>query len=209
MESGNTERGMSVESVSKLGVARLGMTPSPIYGDWILEGTPVARNSVLSSSADGGASTVMWDCTAGRFNWFYGGEETIYVIEGSVIIKDGAGVARRLSAGDTIFFPAGSRAEWHVETYIRKIAFCRTPLPRPLVFAKRGMKFLKRLMGVDGDSGAAIATFQTKVFPSEIGTGLISRSACGYSFGGKLGPIRESQERSETVGRRRADKIQS
>jgi uncharacterized protein len=197
---------MSVESVTELGVARLGMTPSPIYGDWILEGTPVARNSVLSSSADGAASTVMWDCTAGRFNWFYDGEETIYVIEGSVIIKDGAGVGRRLSAGDTIFFPAGSRAEWHVENYIRKIAFCRTPLPRPLVFAKRGLKILKHLMGVDGDSSA---TFPTKDVPNEIGTGLISRGACGYSFGGKLRPIRESQERSETVGRRRADKVQS
>jgi uncharacterized cupin superfamily protein len=153
---------MSVKSVIKLGVARLAMDPSPIRGDWILEGTPVARNALLSSSADGAATTYMWDCTAGRFNWFYGGDETLYVIEGSVIIKDPAGVSRRLTVGDTIFFPSGSRAEWHVEDYIRKIAFCRTPLPRPVVLVKRSLKLLRRLVGVNGNSSPSFGSLQTK-----------------------------------------------
>src|ERR1700688_359809 len=139
---------MTVESVIKLGVAQASLNPAPIYRDWILEGDPVARNTVLSSSADGTSSTLIWDCTAGRFNWFYDIDETIYVIEGSVVIKDPSGTSCRLSAGDTIFFPAGARAEWHVENYIRKIAFCRPPLPRPLVFAKRAYRFLKRRMGI-------------------------------------------------------------
>jgi hypothetical protein len=115
---------------------------------------------VLSSSADGTASTLIWDCTAGRFNWFYDVDETVYVIEGGVVVKDVAGTARRLSAGDTIFFPAGARAEWHVEEYIRKIAFCRAPLSRPLVFARRGFRFLKRLMGSGDRANAGPAMFQ-------------------------------------------------
>jgi uncharacterized cupin superfamily protein len=151
---------MTVESVIKLGVGQVNLNPSPIYSNWILEGNPIARNTVLSRSADGTASTLIWDCTAGRFNWFYDVDETIYVIEGGVIVKDPAGTARRLSVGDTIFFPAGARAEWHVEKYIRKIAFCRTPLPKSLVFARRGVRFLKRLVGGGTGANAGPAMFQ-------------------------------------------------
>jgi len=151
---------MSMESVIKLAVGQLALNPSPIHPDWVIEGHPIARNKVLSSSADGTASTLIWDCTAGRFNWFYDVDETIYVIEGGVVIRDVGGAARRLSAGDTIFFPAGARAEWHVEDYIRKIAFCRAPLPRPIVFARRGYRFLKRLVGTRRGANAAPAMFQ-------------------------------------------------
>jgi uncharacterized cupin superfamily protein len=151
---------MSVESAIKFGIGQVNLNPSPIYCDWILEGNPVARNKLLSSSADGTASTLIWDCTAGRFNWFYDVDETVYVIEGGVVVTDIAGTARRLSVGDTIFFPAGSRAEWHVEDYIRKIAFCRAPLPRPLVFARRGFRLLKRLMGSGEGVKAGPAMFQ-------------------------------------------------
>jgi uncharacterized cupin superfamily protein len=136
------------------------LNPSPIYPSWIIEGNPIARNKVLSSSVDGTASTLIWDCTAGRFNWFYDVDETIYVIEGGVVIRDEAGLQRRYNAGDSIFFPAGARAEWHVEKYIRKIAFCRTPLPASLVFVKRAFRFLKRLMGTSGSPNAAPAMFQ-------------------------------------------------
>jgi len=149
-----------MESVIKLAVGQLALNPSPIHPEWMIEGNPIARNKVLSSSADGTASTLIWDCTAGRFNWFYDVDETIYVIEGGVVIRDAGGAARRLSAGDTIFFPAGARAEWHVEDYIRKIAFCRVPLPRPIVFARRGYRFLKRLVGTRGGANAAPAMFQ-------------------------------------------------
>src|ERR1700730_1052129 len=116
---------MTVKSVIELGVGSVNLNPSPIYPNWVIEGNPIARNKVLSSSADGSASTLLWDCTAGRFNWFYDVDETLYVIAGGVVVKDVTGASRRLSAGDTIFFPAGARAEWHVEEYIRKIAFCR------------------------------------------------------------------------------------
>jgi uncharacterized cupin superfamily protein len=150
---------MTIASVIKFGVGEVNLNPSPIYSHWVLEGNPVARNKVLSSSADGTASTLIWDCTAGRFNWFYDIDETLYVIEGGVVVKDTAGASRRLSVGDTIFFPAGSRAEWLVENYVRKIAFCRKPLPRPLVFAKRGYRFLKRFTGLGASADATPAMF--------------------------------------------------
>jgi uncharacterized cupin superfamily protein len=136
------------DSDVSLAVGKIDLSPGPINPEWVLEGNPVSRNTVVSHSADGTAWTVIWDCTAGRFNWSYDFDETLYVIEGSVTIRDGTGAARRVSAGDVVFFPAGSQAEWHVEKYIRKIAFCRNPMPWPLLFVKRGFRFLKRLLGL-------------------------------------------------------------
>jgi uncharacterized cupin superfamily protein len=129
--------------------------PSPIRPAWILDGNPVARIYSLFSSADGTAITVIWDCSPGRFNWFYSVDETVYVLEGSVTLKDRSGNSRRVVAGDTVFFPAGSRAEWTVDSYIKKIAFLRSPLPPPLATARR---VVKRLLAVVRGGGKAQAT---------------------------------------------------
>src|ERR1700679_2991119 len=137
---------MSVEGIIGLGASRADLKPSPIRANWVLEGNPLARNHLLSVSSDGNASSYIWDCTAGRFNWFYEADETIYVIEGGVTLRDGAGAAGCVCAGDTIFFPAGAHAESHVENYIRKFALIRTPLPKPLVLARHGYRFVKRLV---------------------------------------------------------------
>ena len=154
---------MSVESVIRLGASRADLMLSPIRPNWVLEGNPVARNQLLSASADGSAQSYIWDCTAGRFNWFYDVDETIYVIEGGVVLKDQTGAPRRLSSGDTIFFPAGAHAEWNVENYIRKFALVRTPLPKPLVAARRGYRFIKGLFrGSNRARGAeALGMFQS------------------------------------------------
>ena len=106
------------------------LASSPINPDWILEGSPIARNRVLSRSSDSLACTIVWDCTAGTFNWFYDIDETVHVIEGSVTVSDGVNPPKTLKPGDVAFFPAGTKAHWHVENYVRKVAFCQRPLPR-------------------------------------------------------------------------------
>ena len=136
------------------------LTSSPIRPAWVLEGDPVARNKRVSVSADGTASSFIWDCTAGRFNWFYDEDETIYVIEGSVVVREIGGAARRMNAGDTALFHAGSRTEWHVEKYIRKFAIIRAPLPRSMLFARRCYRLLKRIVGARGRKQAAPAMCQ-------------------------------------------------
>lgn len=108
------------------------LIPAPIPQAWILEGSPVARQKHLAGSSDQLATTLMWDCTAGRFNWSYDADEVIHVLEGSVLIEDAAGVRRRLQAGDTFLFPAGSRYHWTVPDYIRKVAFLHSPLSREM-----------------------------------------------------------------------------
>jgi uncharacterized cupin superfamily protein len=121
---------------------------APINASWILAGEPVARVALLSSSADGTASTYYWDCTAGRFNWYYAFDETLHILEGFVTLKSPSGSLRRVVAGDTVFFPAGSQAEWTVDKYIRKLAFCRTPLPDYLISVRNiGRKFKRLVTG--------------------------------------------------------------
>ena len=147
--------------VITFGTSQVDLGPAPIRSDWILEGSPVTRNKLLSGSTDGTSNTYIWDCTTGRFNWFYDIDETVYVLEGSVKVRDHHGITRTLVPGDTAYFPAGSSAEWTVDTYIRKMAFIQVPMPRPLRFAKRVLRSLKRM--VRGNNGADVAP---NMFPS-------------------------------------------
>jgi uncharacterized cupin superfamily protein len=141
---------MAVEATITSGTEPVNFVVSPIRASWILAGEPIARVALLSSSADGTARTYYWDCTAGRFNWYYDFDETLHILEGSVRLKAPSGSSRLVVAGDTIFFPAGSQAEWTVDTYIRKLAFCRTPLPSYLASARDIGRKLKRLMNGGG-----------------------------------------------------------
>jgi uncharacterized cupin superfamily protein len=127
---------------------------APINPDWIREGAPVARSRVLSRSEDGLGCTIVWDCTAGKFDWLYDIDETVLVLEGSVTISDGASPPKRLWPGDVAFFPAGSKAHWHVDEYVRKLAFCQRPLPRPLQTPINLLRRLKaRLQGQSAGGG--------------------------------------------------------
>jgi len=146
--------------VIQFGSERVELSDCPIEPSWILEGTPVARRYVLSNSADGSAGMIFWDCTAGRFHWHYGMDESIYFLEGSVTIKDQSGVWRHLESGDTVFFPAGSSAEWRVDRYIRKVAFCRVPMPRSVHLAKRAYRGLKRLVRLGNRTAAPRSLFE-------------------------------------------------
>ncbi len=117
----------------------------PIHPSWVLEGQPRTRIAVLSDgSSDASAFTVMWDCTAGRFNWFYSIDETVYILEGAVTLTFPSGVTRQLVAGSSYFFARGTQAQWQVDSYVRKVAFCHEPMSTKVFMAKRVFRALKR-----------------------------------------------------------------
>jgi uncharacterized cupin superfamily protein len=127
------------------------LDPAPIEPRWIVEGTPQARARELARSADGAAVVVAWSCTAGRFHWLYGADETVHVISGEAFITNDDGAERRLGPGDMAFFPAGSRSLWRVPCAVRKLAVCRHALPKPLGFALRAWrKLIAVVTGQDG-----------------------------------------------------------
>ncbi|MBL8573961.1 MAG: DUF861 domain-containing protein [Hyphomicrobiaceae bacterium] len=135
-----------------------GLVAAPIRPEWIRAGAPVARASELSRSRDGTATTHGWDCTAGEFDWFFGGDETVYIIEGEVFVADPAsGGERRLGPGDVALFRAGTWSRWRVPVYVRKLAFCRHPLPAPLGLALRAWRKLWSLARGGANGGLAAA----------------------------------------------------
>ncbi|ARN82196.1 cupin domain-containing protein [Methylocystis bryophila] len=129
--------------------------PAPINPAWVIEGAPETRNFLVSQSLDRSSYTFMWDCTAGVFNWYYDIDETVYILEGSVTIRDDNGVERTLVAGDHALFRAGSHAVWRVDKYVRKVAFLRQPVPQPLMFAVRAIRKLARMMNLGPATAAS------------------------------------------------------
>ena len=128
-------------------IARLtvDLTPRPIEPSWIIEGRPDATWCVLSKSADGLASTMVWHCTAGKFNWYYDFDETILILEGGIVLESDTMPPTRYGPGDVIFFKDGAHARWHVESHVKKLAFCRKTSPVWFGFALRVFLKLKKI----------------------------------------------------------------
>lgn len=122
----------------------LKLEPAPIRREWILAGNPQARASTHSAARDSQATTAVWDCTAGTFRWHFDWDETVVIVEGDVHVTVEDGSARTLKAGDIAYFPAGSRAVWHVEDYVRKVAFCRRQFPAPVTIALKARDRMRR-----------------------------------------------------------------
>jgi uncharacterized protein len=122
------------------------LTPRPIEPSWIIEGSPDARGCTLSQSADGMASTIVWHCTEGRFNWYYDFDETILILEGAIVLENDTMRPTRYGPGDVIFFKDGAHARWHVEGHVKKLAFCRKTQPVWLALAFRVIGKIKRIL---------------------------------------------------------------
>ncbi|WP_428977766.1 cupin domain-containing protein [Lichenibacterium minor] len=120
-----------------IGSIAVDLKPSPINPAWIRAGTPTARNAVLSNSRDRASCTVVWDCTPGEFEWHYDSDETIHILEGSVVLDDGVAPPRRLGPGDVVLFPQGAVVKWKVESHLRKLAFFHRSLPAPIALVSR------------------------------------------------------------------------
>ena len=132
------------------GHCNVDLKPAPIEPSWIIEGNPEARKHVLSTSADGTAQTLIWSCTEGRFNWYYDVDETIVILEGSIVLENDTMPPTRYVAGDVIFFKDGAHARWHVEGRVRKLAFCRKTQPVWFGVALRVFLKLRKMLMPSG-----------------------------------------------------------
>lgn len=139
-------------------VAQVELADAPIPESWILSGTPRARNGALAMSADGWASCVVWECTAGSFRWRFGWEETVVILEGAVRVISETGEVRVLSPGDVAYFGPNTTAEWQIDEYVKKIAFSRAHVPayvrRPLAAVRNVRARLEALARTLEPAGA-------------------------------------------------------
>lgn len=124
----------------------------PILSSWVLTGTPVTRSKNVVRSHDWTSNIVVWECTAGSFNWHYSKDEVVVVVSGEAFITNEKGEERRLGPGDLAFFPAGRTSTWRVPERVRKVAVLRETMWRPLGFGLKVVKKLLRMVGVGGES---------------------------------------------------------
>ena len=129
----------------EIGKTDVELARRPIASSWIIEGSPQASSCELSKSADGLASTIVWHCTAGKFNWYYDFDETIMILEGGIVLESDTMKPMRYGPGDVIFFKDGAHARWHIESHVKKLAFCRKTQPVWLGFALRVVLKLKKM----------------------------------------------------------------
>ena len=95
--------------------------------------------------------TLIWSCTEGKFNWYYDVDETIMILEGSIVLESKGMPPKHYGVGDVIFFRDGAHAKWHVEGYVKKIAFCRKTNPALIGLMVRVVNKLKRMFLAPGE----------------------------------------------------------
>jgi uncharacterized cupin superfamily protein len=130
------------------------LLPAPINPSWIIDSNPVATAAILSRSADGTATTIVWECTEGKFNWHYDFDETVYILEGSVVIESDTFKVTRFGPGDVVYFKKGACAQWHVKEHVRKLAFCRHTQPWLVGTALRIVSKLQRSLNPSRAGGS-------------------------------------------------------
>ncbi|GAB7545876.1 cupin domain-containing protein [Cupriavidus sp. 8B] len=138
----------------------LPMQNCPIEPTWIRTGAPQSRAAQHSRAIDGLASTNVWECTGGTFEWYYGWEETVLILEGQVRVTSASGRVHVLRAGDIGYFPANTTWFWEVDGYVRKVAFCRKQVPVTLRFATRVLARLNFTNRAGEACGAATAVLR-------------------------------------------------
>jgi uncharacterized protein len=125
---------------------------APITVAHVIEGEPTARSTKLTESADGLVSTHVWDCTAGRFHWYFGVDEIVHILDGEVHVTDDHGQTVVRRPGDVGHFALHSHSVWHVPDYVCKFAVHRAPKPVSLP-----VRALRKLARTAGSRGAAAA----------------------------------------------------
>ncbi|HYF43437.1 MAG TPA: cupin domain-containing protein [Ramlibacter sp.] len=124
------------------------LQPAPIPDEWVIAGQPQARALELGRSPDGTCTAAHWDCTAGTFHWFFFNEEIVHILDGEVLVRSADGQERLLRAGDVAVLPANQWMVWRVDRYVRKLAYCRFPVPRPFGKLVRGVQKARTWLGL-------------------------------------------------------------
>jgi uncharacterized protein len=101
--------------------------PLAVDPSWVISGSPVFRANVFQRSRHAATLSGIWECVGpAKFEWHYGVDESIYILEGSVEIEY-LGRRFRLTAGDSTHFAAGTTAVWMVADHVKKTYYINRP----------------------------------------------------------------------------------
>jgi uncharacterized cupin superfamily protein len=119
--------GLSPQNVAALEVRRPDprgdLAPSaPPAADLLLSAVPRQRAHVWFEDLTGQWTVGVWATTPyHRKAVPFPRHELMHILEGSVTLTDGAGMAHRFHAGDTFFVPMGTACDWECTQDLRKI----------------------------------------------------------------------------------------
>jgi len=136
------------KSIVMVSPACVDLGPSVIPSEWVVSGSPKAWNKEVARSHDRMSQIVVWECTAGLFQWHYTKDESVIVISGEAFLINENEQELRFGAGDVGFFPAGTICTWRVPGPFKKVAVMREPMWRPLGFAVKAWNRLLSIAGV-------------------------------------------------------------
>jgi uncharacterized protein len=143
MSQGDSMSGpVLVEDVESI---ELGKEFQPLNPGWVTEGKPGSRSKTLSVSKDRLSDVMLWECTAGQFNWHFVRDEVIFALSGEAFIIEADGSERRMAPGDVAFFPAGTSCSFRVDDHFRKVAVLRETMTRPEGYVLKVWKKLLRI----------------------------------------------------------------
>ncbi len=127
---------------------------APIEPSWILEGTPHARVARWSGTRDGRSTNYVWECSAGRFRWYFAVDETVCVVDGEVQVQPETGSPVWLRPGDSALFHAGTWSTWYIPDHLRKHAVLSTPVSPKVQKLLTAVGRAKGLLRRDGTAEA-------------------------------------------------------
>lgn len=128
---------MTTRTIASTVLRAADLRDDPINPEDVLSGEPRARACTWAVSADQTATHWLWECTAGSFRWWFGFDETVTIVAGSVRVAVDGEEPIDLGVGDAAYFPAGRWSTWTVHDYVRKHAVLRVPVPRSMALVSK------------------------------------------------------------------------
>jgi uncharacterized protein len=87
----------------------------------VLEGNPTHKGTHSFGNFGSSLQIGLWECSPGKFEYTYPGNEICIIEQGTVEIIDSLGNVRRLGPGDSMFTTKGEVVTWNIISNIRKV----------------------------------------------------------------------------------------
>jgi uncharacterized cupin superfamily protein len=115
-----------------------GLTPWPPLRELdfvkVLDGDPVHSGRFDLGGFGKRTMVGVWECTPGRFEYTYPGDEICTLLAGRIQVVDEDGRSHEYGAGDTFYTRKGEVAIWTVLESVRKIFHIHDPDARELAY---------------------------------------------------------------------------
>lgn len=102
-----------------------GLEPWPPFDELpfvkVIEGNPQHSGRFDLGGFETRTMVGVWECTPGKFEYTYPGDEICTLIEGKIRVTEKDGTVHEYGAGDTFYTTKGETVTWEVVEKVRKV----------------------------------------------------------------------------------------